>query len=266
MESFYESMRETIDYIEFQYRPTMCEPHWHQAVEILCALNDDVYTLVNSKERILHAGEICVADSYDVHSFNSNKNNVMILIIPTEYLNDYFKLKGKRHLGSPYVTSPEVCKKIRDAIKEFENSSLPVLLQRGYVNVVLGILCEQCGLIEFYDADVYLMKDILNYLEENYQEEVDLNSLSKKFGYSKYYFSRMFNRFFRFSLNEYLSRLRIRRFISKMATEKNPDIISTAFDCGFSSWQTFYRCFKKFYGISPKKYLTNMKKNSRSLK
>ena len=111
----------------------------------------------------------------------------MILIIPTEYLNDYFKLKGKRHLGSPYVTSPEVCKKIRDAIKEFENSSLPVLLQRGYVNVVLGILCEQCGLIEFYDADVYLMKDILNYLEENYQEEVDLNSLSKKFGYSKYY-------------------------------------------------------------------------------
>ena len=102
------------------------------------------------------------------------------------------------------------------------------------------------------------MKNILNFLEENYHEDVDLDYLAQKFGYSKYYFSRMFNKFFKFSLNEYLSRLRIHRFIARMQADKNADIIGTAFDCGFRSWQTFYRCFKNYYGVSPKKYLTNL--------
>ena len=85
MNSYYESVRESIGYVEFQNSPTRCEPHWHQAVEILCALDDEVYTLVNSKEKILQPGEICVADCYDVHSFYSSERPVMIIIIPSEF-------------------------------------------------------------------------------------------------------------------------------------------------------------------------------------
>lgn len=96
MNSYYESVRESIGYVEFQNSPTRCEPHWHQAVEILCALDDEVYTLVNSKEKILQPGEICVADCYDVHSFYSSERPVMIIIIPSEFLNDYIKMKGKK--------------------------------------------------------------------------------------------------------------------------------------------------------------------------
>ena len=258
MNSYYESVRESIGYVEFQNSPTRCEPHWHQAVEILCALDDEVYTLVNSKEKILQPGEICVADCYDVHSFYSSERPVMIIIIPSEFLNDYIKMKGKKHLATPYITDPETYLKIYSFMREFQSQELPLILQRGYVNVILGLILESCDLEEFADADVSLMKNILNFLEENYHEDVDLDYLAQKFGYSKYYFSRMFNKFFKFSLNEYLSRLRIHRFIARMQADKNADIIGTAFDCGFRSWQTFYRCFKNYYGVSPKKYLTNL--------
>ena len=40
MNSYYESVRESIGYVEFQNSPTRCEPHWHQAVEILCACGE----------------------------------------------------------------------------------------------------------------------------------------------------------------------------------------------------------------------------------
>lgn len=209
MNSYYESVRESIGYVEFQNSPTRCEPHWHQAVEILCALDDEVYTLVNSKEKILQPGEICVADCYDVHSFYSSERPVMIIIIPSEFLNDYIKMKGKKHLATPYITDPETYRKIYSFMREFQSQELPLILQRGYVNVILGLILESCDLEEFADADVSLMKNILNFLEENYHEDVDLDYLAQKFGYSKYYFSRMFNKFFKFSLNEYLSRLRI---------------------------------------------------------
>ncbi|MFQ7035678.1 MAG: hypothetical protein ACLRTQ_08425 [Candidatus Borkfalkia sp.] len=154
MNSYYESVRESIGYVEFQNSPTRCEPHWHQAVEILCALDDEVYTLVNSKEKILQPGEICVADCYDVHSFYSSERPVMIIIIPSEFLNDYIKMKGKKHLATPYITDPETYRKIYSFMREFQSQELPLILQRGYVNVILGLILESCDLEEFADADV----------------------------------------------------------------------------------------------------------------
>lgn len=258
MNSFYESLRETISNVEYMYGPTNCDPHWHQAVEILYAIDSDVYTLINSKEHILRAGEICIADCYDVHSFCSHGKNVIILIIPNELLNDYLKFKEKKHLATPYVTDSAACQKIVRLLREFENDHLSLLLQRGYVDAIMGLFCTHCGLEERADADVNLMQNVLNDLEKNYSEDISLNSLAGQYGYSKYYFSRMFNRFFKMNLNEYLARLRIRRFISAMQSDPNADIIGTAFDCGFNSWQTFYRCFKQFYNVSPKKFLKNI--------
>lgn len=258
MNSVYESRREAIRTVELQYNPTHCEPHWHQAVEIMCTLENEVYTLINSRERIMLPGEICVADCYDVHSFYSYGKNVMIMIIPNDLLNDYLKVKGKKHLATPYISNPAAYKKILGFMQEFRNSTPSALLERGYIDMILGLICDECGLEDFADADISLLKNILNFLEENYHEDINLEFLAKKFGYSKYYFSRMFNMFFKFNLNEYLSRLRIQRFLSKMQANKNADIIGTAFDCGFNSWQTFYRCFKSYYGTSPKKYLNNI--------
>ena len=258
MDYFFEFYREAITNIEIQHCRTCCEPHWHEAIEILCTLDDDVSTLINSNEKILHPGEICVADCYDVHSFNSNGKDVYILIIPREYLGDFLKIKGKKHLSTPYVCDKNAWRTVKNIIKTLIEEKPCGLTEKGYINVILGVICEQCGFSDFSNTDVGLMKKILNFIEENYTEEVSLEYLAKKIGYSKYYFSRIFNKFFRFNLNEYLSRVRIRHFLLKIQNNKNADIISTAFDCGFNSWQTFYRCFKLYYGTSPKKYLMSL--------
>lgn len=179
MNSYYESVRESIGYVEFQNSPTRSNRTGIKRWRILCALDDEVYTLVNSKEKILQPGEICVADCYDVHSFYSSERPVMIIIIPSEFLNDYIKMKGKKHLATPYITDPETYRKIYSFMREFQSQELPLILQRGYVNVILGLILESCDLEEFADADVSLMKNILNFLEENYHEDVDLDYLAQ---------------------------------------------------------------------------------------
>lgn len=256
MHSDYEAFRTSIHEIEIINAPTLCNPHYHEAIEILCVLDDDVSTLINGNERILRRGEIAVSDCYDVHAFNSFEKDVIVLIIPNEFLSDYMQVKGKKHLATPYINDKTAYAEIKEIMFKFSNGKLPTLLGKGYINVLLGIICEQCGFSDFSDSDISLMKSILNFLEVNYNEDIDLEFLAKHFGYSKYYFSRMFSRFFKFNLNEYLARLRIRRFISAMQADKNADILNTAFNCGFNSWQTFYRHFKQYYGTSPKKYLT----------
>ena len=143
---------------------------------------------------------------------------------------------------------------------EFTEKRNPLIL-KGYVNLILGSITEITGFSDAAEEDFHTMKKVLDYLENNYSAEITLDSLSAEFGYSKYYFSRIFNRFFRFNLKEYLNRLRARQFIARMRQDENADILSTALDCGFNSLQTFYRCFSNYYGTSPKKYLQGSLKN-----
>lgn len=254
MQSYYEAHREKITYIDFMETPSFCEPHFHSAVEILYASEGEVDTFINGAPRTIGKGEICISDSYDVHNFDSHGLKCRILIIPSDFLDDYFKVRGKKHVASNYVTDKALCVKIDAVMRQFCDKPSP-LLSKAYVNLILGLIADKTGFSDAAAEDFHIMKKILDYLENNYSSDITLESLSAEFGYSKYYFSRIFNRFFRFSLKEYLNRLRARQFILRMRKNEGADIMSTAFDCGFNSLQTFYRCFTNYYGMAPKKYL-----------
>lgn len=251
----YEAARTPIKNISVWRGATYCVPHYHQAVEIVVALTDGVSTRVNNNARTLLAREICVADCFDVHASDSHGDDAYILIIPKDFLSDYLAVKQKKHLSTPFITDAEKCEKIIACVEALLNDKPSPLTARGYVNTIMGLVCEACGLSEYSNADITVMQSVLDYLEENSNEEIDLDSLSKHFGYNKYYFSRLFNDFFKFNLNEYLARMRIRNFITAMHNDPHADITGTALNCGFNSQQTFYRCFTKYYGVSPKEYL-----------
>ncbi len=251
----YESDRTRINYIQTWRGSTKALPHYHQSVEIVIALTDGVYARVNDSERTLSAREICVADCFDIHSSDSHGDDVYVLIIPKEYLTDYLAIKQKKHISSPFIDDPEICEKIIACTEALLNDDPSPLTQRGYANTVMGLVCETCGLSDSANANISVMQAVLDYLEDHSDEDINLDTLSRRFGYSKYYFSRLFNDFFKFNLNEYLARMRIKNFLSAMKSDPSADIIGTALNCGFNSQQTFYRCFTKYYGVPPKEYL-----------
>ena len=254
----YEAIRARINHIQAWRGTTNCSPHYHQSVEMVVALTDGVYTRVNNSERTLSARQICVADCFDIHTFDSHDNDTYIMIIPKELLSDYLAVKRKKHLSTPFIDDVEKCEKIIACIEALINDQPSQLTQLGYANTVMGLICEACGLSDSADSDISVMQAVLDYLEDNSDEDINLESLSRRFGYNKYYFSRLFNDFFKFNLNEYLARVRIKNFIAAMRADPAADIVGTALSCGFNSQQTFYRCFTKYYNMSPKSYLKTL--------
>jgi ribonucleoside-diphosphate reductase alpha chain len=82
-------------------------------------------------------------------------------------------------------------------------------------------------------------------------ESVDL---AKEFGYSKYYFSNLFNSKIKSSLPKFLNSVRINKSLELLRSNKITDV---AYMVGFNSPQQFYLNFKKVLNVTPKQYLKN---------
>lgn len=90
------------------------------------------------------------------------------------------------------------------------------------------------------------MDALLAYINENYAEDITLEGMAEHFGYSKYYFSRMFNAALGTSITDYVSSVRLMRALD-MLRRTGCTVSDAAFSCGFSSLPTFYRALKRNY-------------------
>ena len=137
------------------------------------------------------------------------------------------------------------------------------LIIEGTISILLGSIIKDNLTVDNDKTSYDLVKCILLYIEENYKSTITLDSIAKHFGYSKYYFSHLFNKCFRCNLNDYLNLVRCRHSIS-FVIDENMSVADAAFAAGFVSMRTFYRTFKKYFKITPKEYF-HRNKNKKSI-
>lgn len=90
-----------------------------------------------------------------------------------------------------------------------------------------------------------LIIDLLRYLDKHFTENISVESVAERFGYSKNYLSTLFNKYTGMRFSDYLNRLRIRETVKRMENS-SVGITSVALDCGFNSLNTYYRAKQKF--------------------
>ena len=88
--------------------------------------------------------------------------------------------------------------------------------------------------------------DILTYINTHYQDDIDLKFLAKRYNYCPQYFSEFFNKNVGCSLNSYLNNIRIEQALAEIEDPSNKKTYAEiAFDNGFKSLPTFYRCLRE---------------------
>ena len=97
------------------------------------------------------------------------------------------------------------------------------------------------------------MFEILGYINNNYSEDLTLETVSEKYFLSIYYFSRTFREVTGFHFTEYVNNVRIKEAKKLLLTSSQSiNAISTA--VGFHSSTHFGRVFKQITGCSPSAY------------
>lgn len=97
------------------------------------------------------------------------------------------------------------------------------------------------------------LKDIILYVNSHYYRNISLDYLSSTYAISKYHLCRCFKSYTGYTINEYITLLRVEQAKELLRTTSLPAYQVGAI-VGIEDENYFYRLFKKYVGISPHKY------------
>lgn len=107
--------------------------------------------------------------------------------------------------------------------------------------------------------DDKLLTDMLNYIYENYSDDIMLNDMANRFNISPKYCSTLFKKLSDDTFKNFLNRCRIEK--AKEFLEKDPGIkiADLSSMVGFNSSNSFIRVFSKYTGLTPKAFADKLK-------
>jgi two-component system response regulator YesN len=153
-----------------------------------------------------------------------------------------------------YLTKMEPDYKIQETILQVLHDMNEQRQQKQLKEIVLRTF-PQSLLNGIVADDKYtdVVENICDYIRNNLDRDLSLNSLGTKVGYNPNYLSRIFKEKIGLGLSEYIMRLRMCT-ARELVLSSNKKIQDIATAVGYDSLHSFIRAYRKTYGMSPNEY------------
>jgi AraC-like DNA-binding protein/mannose-6-phosphate isomerase-like protein (cupin superfamily) len=250
--------------------------HWHDGPELTVVLRGRMEYLVNDKRYYMEEGDCVFANSGAMHSGSSVDAKECIYLVVSfltgaidsaadgffaeRFFGGVMDAKAVPSIffkkGSGEVAN--LCTSIHKIINNKEDS---------WELAVKGLLCQLWQLL-YKEAKrhnpvtserlvpVRRVKKAIRYMNEHYQEEINISDLAALSFYNENYFMRLFKEYTGKTLTRYLTELRIEKS-RYLLLHTNLSITDIAFETGFNSASYFIRKFQELNGETPQKLRKN---------
>lgn len=243
-------------YFSFKRRACMrSTAHFHSAVELHLIISGSQTVTVNGEKRLLQRGEGCFIDSFCVHACENGDAEVFVLICHKSY--------AERALASLDGKAPVFFRfddfGLFDALRSLclqngENGANGYETKASAFSLLFLAIARNNPLFaRGKNARGTLVRDVLQYAEEHFADELSLAALSKAFGYSREYLSRTLSKYLHENWNVFVGRLRARKAHELLVNDDASSVLTIALACGFESASAFYAAYKREYGTPPRR-------------
>lgn len=253
------------------YVPYPVKPHAHNAIEIYFTLNTLPDVLLGDKVSEVSARSLIIIPPFCIHRLYHEKDKEYsryILSVNSYWFNkatcgssrlpDCFSENGRPRILSP--TSNE-CKLLIEGFEELlayqSSTTSPQAL--GSFFRLLSLFDGLYGKEEYPPTLSDSMKrvnEILTYIQEHIHEKTGLSELSKTFHLNPDYLSRLFKKHMHIPPGRYIMLQKISA--AEALLREGQSVPEVQELLGFSSYEYFFKCFKKETGLSPSMYRKNL--------
>lgn len=254
--------------------------HWHKEFEINCILQgegeficgDDRFvakegSLLILPPNMLHAAYPCQNRALVYHALvfhpvmlgvNSNDRSTTECIRPV--------MNGSLKLNMPIAPETDGYLELRetvDRIFSYARGNQPQLdlLMKSELLRLFWLMESNSKLISRKDAGISyseLVRPALEFMMNNYQENISIDQLAVLSNLSKSYFMGCFKKAVGVGAIEHLTQLRVNAACEAL-TDTDKAISDIALGCGYNNLSNFNRQFKRITGSTPNEYRHNIK-------
>jgi AraC-like DNA-binding protein len=208
--------------------------------ECVFSIKDDTYVLTE--------GDLFFCPSFSLYSFTiKDVGEVYRFKFSQRYMQDFLECYKDKTIPSLLNNKKENLQTI-SYLKTVYAHSLTEFQKITATNVVLSFIVSSYGTIDGNGVVETQISDIINYIYKNYDKDISLDTLAKEFCISKMVLSRKISKYVGVDLRVFVSDIRVRAYIKMRADKRyaNLSALELAYKCGFKSYETFYRAYKRF--------------------
>lgn len=259
----------------FIYKLGDIKPHWHQQLELIYVLEGYTEITINDRMYVLNQQDVILTNAYDIHELHGSDAVVLSIRIDLEKLGvpDDEREGLTFDLNSSLEKDKTPYQKIKVLISSLINYNLKYQDNSRYANlsILYSLFAEFMNKYRVISNSKkvqpkkYLtrLREIIKYLNENYDKGITLKDLSSVFNLTVPYISSFFDKYFGNNFQDYYDELRISKSIPTLL-ENRLTLDDMAIKFGFTDSRGYVRAFKKIYGITPTEYRKNANSSSQA--
>lgn len=257
-----------IDLVYYNKQESLFTPsHIHKEFEVLMVKKIPLKVNVQGEEFILDEEDIVIINPQVVHSTLAKLNHLQYLIqfnFPTILDEKDVKNIFSYNYKKPYMifkkgeeNYDELAYYILNIHKSNTDDSYSTDYIKGYFYHLYAFF-QKIGFMEPQTIDTSKkgydkIHKITDYINENYAENITLESLSRDFYINPSYLCRLFKEVTNLTIFEYLNQIRVKN-AELFLTSTDKSIMEISQLLGFSSQTYFNRVFKSIMMLTPSEY------------
>lgn len=241
-------------------------PHWHPELEFVYMIDGSLKVTINGNEQIIRSGEFYFCNTKMIHSTSTPDNisryKYIVLLLSHELLLRF-------HENCLFdIVKGDSYNQIKAQMEQLAHlSELPSCEYPAYYTDIEKnkIILEICRILlsGCISSDVKLQtnsftftgyaKTIMEYVCENYNQKLSLQTIADVVGLSPQYLSKYFKKATNMGLTHYINLIRLEH-ANEYLINSNTNITEAALNNGFSDVKTYVRTCKSIYGMTPSAY------------
>ena len=218
-------------------------PHFHSNLEIYVLKKGKLSINVNGENFKLNDGEICIVDSYEIHGADEcGLMDVKALTVPFRLLSSFNAKRKNMAITNRIIKNQALCEELYTLIERYIDSERSVEIKESATEFILSIISNELVFGESkYGEESGLIRKILTYLHANFKGGASLKEVALALGYTEAHLSRVFHKYVKTNLSQYVNMLRYEAVEESLLKNPNKRRIDAIYEAGFKSQQTYYR-------------------------